>query len=109
MLWPFTVWINCTSDFKNFGNFSWSLEQFFLAVGQNNFGNKVPLFSNFIIVTECANVELLNNGKCDESIINDESCNFDGNDCQAELYFKAKCKQLTGYSFSEDLFFVCSK
>ena len=47
-------------------------------------------------------MELLNNGECDESIINDESCNFDGNDCQAELWLKAKCKQLTGYSCFED-------
>ena len=62
-----------------------------------------------MIVTECANMELLNNGICDESIINDESCNFDGNDCQAELYFEAKCKQLTGYSSLEDSFFIGSE
>ena len=53
LLWPFTVWINCSSNLKNFANswpsalnfksFSRSLEQFFLTVGQNNFGNKVPL------------------------------------------------------------------
>ena len=51
--WPFTVWINCSSDLKKFANswpsasnfksFSRSLEQFFLTVGQNNFGNKIPL------------------------------------------------------------------
>ena len=44
--------MNCSSDFKifanswpsasNFKSFSRSLEQFFLTVGQNNFGNKVP-------------------------------------------------------------------
>ena len=41
---------NCSSDLKNFANsrpsassFSRSLEQFFLTVGQNNFGNKIPL------------------------------------------------------------------
>ena len=27
---------------KNFKGFSQSLEQFFLTVGQNNFGNKIP-------------------------------------------------------------------
>ena len=53
LLWPFTVWINCSSDLKylansqpsasNFKSFSGSLEQFFLTVGQNNFGNKIPL------------------------------------------------------------------
>ena len=53
LFWPFTVWINCSSDLKNFANsrpsasnfksFSQSLEQFFLTVGQNNFGNKIPL------------------------------------------------------------------
>ena len=52
LFWPFTVWINCSSDLKifanswpsasNFKSFSWSLEQFFLTVGQNNFGNKIP-------------------------------------------------------------------
>ena len=57
MFWPFTVWINCSSDlkkfaisqpsFSNFKSFSLSLEQHFLTVGQNNFGNKIPLFSLF--------------------------------------------------------------
>ena len=56
LFWPFTVWINCSSDLKNFANsrpsasnfksFSWSLEQFFLTVGQNNFGNKIPLMNS---------------------------------------------------------------
>ena len=44
--------MNCSSDLKNFANswssasnfksFSRSLEQFFLTVDQNNFGNKIP-------------------------------------------------------------------
>ena len=44
--------MNCSSDLKTFANsrpsasnvksFSRSLEQFFLTVGQNNFGNKIP-------------------------------------------------------------------
>ena len=52
LFWPFTAWINCFSDLKNFANswpsasnfksFSRSLEQFFLTVGQNNYGNKIP-------------------------------------------------------------------
>ena len=52
LFWPFTVWINCSSDLKNFANsrpsasnfksFSQSLEYFFLTVGQNNFWNKIP-------------------------------------------------------------------
>jgi hypothetical protein len=52
LFWPFTVWINSSSNLKNFANsqpsasnvksFSRSLEQFFLTVGQNNFGNKIP-------------------------------------------------------------------
>ena len=52
LFWPFTVWINCSSDLKIFENswpsalifksFSRSLEQFFLTVGQNNFDNKIP-------------------------------------------------------------------
>ena len=49
---PSTVRINCSSDLKifensrpsasNFNFFFWSLEQFFLTVCQNNFGNKIP-------------------------------------------------------------------
>ena len=42
LFWPFTVWINCSSDLKHFKSLSRSLEQFFLTVGQNNFGNKIP-------------------------------------------------------------------
>ena len=60
LFWHFTVWINCSSDLKNFANsrpsasnfksFSRSLEQFFLTEGQNNFGNKSPwLLSNFFL------------------------------------------------------------
>ena len=59
LFWPFTVWINCSSDLKNFENsrlsasnfksFSRSLEQFFLTVGQNNFGNKIPLLNMYPI------------------------------------------------------------
>ena len=54
LFWPFIFWIFCSSDLKNFANswpstshfknFSLSLEQFFLIVDQNNFGNKIPLF-----------------------------------------------------------------
>ena len=53
LLQPFTVWMNCSYDLKNFANsrpsalnfkrFSRSLEQFLLTVGQNNIGNKIPL------------------------------------------------------------------
>jgi hypothetical protein len=55
LFWSFTVWINCSSDLKNFENsrpsdlnfksFSQSLEQFFLTVGQNYFDNKIPFLS----------------------------------------------------------------
>ena len=50
-----SVWINCSSDLKEFANFwpsalnfqsfSQSLEQFFLTVDQNNFGNKIPFLT----------------------------------------------------------------
>ena len=70
LFWPFTVWINWSSDLKNFGNsrpsasnfksFSRSLEQFFLTVGQNNFGNKIPFFSLFVLFF-CCRVAFLNN------------------------------------------------
>ena len=49
LFWPFTVQTNCSSDLKFFTNsrpstlnfkiYSRSLEQLFLTVGQNNFGN----------------------------------------------------------------------
>ena len=58
--WPFTVLINCSSDLKyfansrpsasNFKSFSRSLEQFFLTVGQNNFGNKIPFLHTMRMV-----------------------------------------------------------
>ena len=48
LFWPFTVRVNLSSDLKNFRpsastfkRFSRSLEQFFLTVGQKNFGNKM--------------------------------------------------------------------
>ena len=58
-----SVQTNCSSDLKNFENsqpsasnfkkISQSLEQFFLTVGQNNFGNKIPLLiSYFWLVKE---------------------------------------------------------
>ena len=50
-------YINCTSDLKNFANswpsasnfqiFSQTLKQFFLTVGQNNFGNKIQFLTVF--------------------------------------------------------------
>ena len=59
LFWPFTVWINFSSDLKifansrpsasNFKTFSRSLEQFFLTVGQNNFGNKIPMLAIWIL------------------------------------------------------------
>ena len=58
LIWTFTVWINCSSHLKyfanswpsalNFNSFSRSVEQFFLTVGQNNFGNKIPKFLMYI-------------------------------------------------------------
>ena len=59
LFWPFTVWMNCSSDLKNFANsrpsasnfkkLSRSLDQFFLTVGQNNFDNKIPFL--FVYIT----------------------------------------------------------
>ena len=42
MFWPFTVANSRPSAF-NFKSFSQSLDQFLLTVGQNNFGNKMPV------------------------------------------------------------------
>ena len=42
----YTVISNFFEDFKSF---SWWLEQFFLTVGQNNLGNKIPLLHTWIL------------------------------------------------------------
>ena len=52
LFWPFTVRINCLKDLKKIANFSlksfsWSLEYFFLTVGQNYFVNKICTISYF--------------------------------------------------------------
>ena len=54
LFWPITVGTNRSSDLKifansrpsasNFKSFSRTLEHFFLKVGQNSFGNKIPFF-----------------------------------------------------------------
>ena len=59
LFWPFTVWINCSSDLKkieksrpsasNFKSFSRSLEQFFLTVGQHNFRTKIPYLLDLLL------------------------------------------------------------
>ena len=68
LCWPFTIWINCSSDLKifensrpsasNFKSFSRSLEQFFLTVGQNNFCNKIP-FPNKVCRFKVLDVQTL--------------------------------------------------
>ena len=52
LFWPFTVFssdlkivANSRPSASNFKRFSRSLEQFFLTVGQNNFGNKIPFLT----------------------------------------------------------------
>ena len=62
LFWPFTVWINCSSDLKNFAisrpsasnfkSFSRSLEQFFLTAGQINFGNKICTIAEFVVFNQ---------------------------------------------------------
>ena len=64
LFWPLTVWTNCSSDLKIFANsrpsasnlqtFSWSLERFFLTVGQNNFGNKITFVTFFPVFFDSA-------------------------------------------------------
>ena len=41
-------WSQRFCKFSAFKTFSWSLEQFFLTVGQNNFGNKIPYLEFFL-------------------------------------------------------------
>ena len=64
LFWPFTVWINCSNDLKNFANSrpsasnfkSFSQTNFFLTVGQNNFANKIPFQE-----TDCTDMNLILN------------------------------------------------
>ena len=43
MFWPFTAWINCSSDLKNFENSRPSASNFRSFFDhKNNFGNKIP-------------------------------------------------------------------
>ena len=42
LFWPFNLWKNWSSEFCK--SFFRSLEHFFITVGQNNFGNKIPNF-----------------------------------------------------------------
>ncbi len=68
MFWTFTVWINCSSNLKNFANsqpsasnfkfFSQLLEQFFFTVDQNNVGNKIPFLRNHSILCQCFSGQL---------------------------------------------------
>ena len=45
----FELFANSRPLALNFKSFSRSLEQFFLTVGQNNFGNKIPFFQTTLI------------------------------------------------------------
>ena len=44
----FKIFKNSQPSLLNFKSFSRSQEHFFLAVGQNNFGNKTPFMANFV-------------------------------------------------------------
>ena len=49
---------NSRSSASNFKSFSRSLEHFFLTVGQNNFGNKIPFFlKTFLLLLQNSNAE----------------------------------------------------
>ena len=53
LCWPFTVWINCSTDHKKIANswpriskfFSITRTIFLTVIGQNNFGNKISLLN----------------------------------------------------------------
>ena len=72
MFWPFTAWIDCSSDLKNFAKFSaFSLESqkffsisrfFFLTVDQNNFDNKILIFAFFRYISTNINNGIDNEG-----------------------------------------------
>ena len=84
--------LNCSRDIKMFSNsqpsasnfkrFSRSLEIFFITVGQNNFGNKIPFLTSLVCVYVCgkntyANSKNLHqeNLSCDIIFIQCKLCN----------------------------------
>ena len=91
LFWPVTVWINCSSDLKNFANslpstsnfksFSRSQQQLFLTVGQNNIGNKIQNFcpcgkNCFIKYLRKSSLSHLNNSNCLGKIFNNNFTNI---------------------------------
>ena len=57
---------NSQSSTLNFKSFSRSLEQFFLTVGQNNFGSKIPYLTFSFIAGKCENST---NPSCQDDLI----------------------------------------
>ena len=49
------IFANSKPSASNFKSFSRSLEHFFLTVGQNNFGNKIPFVSRATYISDCKN------------------------------------------------------
>jgi hypothetical protein len=96
MFWPFTVWINCSNDFKNFVNsrpsasnfktFSRSLEQFFLTVGQNNFDTQRPALYYLVIVLSCPQIGSLSSSTVNQRQGGQIKTNYGVFGCQ-DLYF----------------------
>ena len=50
-------------------SFSRSLEQFFLTVGQNNFGNKIPLFNDLPSVANLTNSDSFKMKKTKKQVV----------------------------------------
>ena len=58
---------------SNFKSFSRSLEQFFLTVGQNNFGKKIPfLYIAHRIQQQISKLQILNTNVSINQIVSDE-------------------------------------
>ena len=65
---PFTVGINCSSELNNFQIFGlqtriskvfFDNQNFFFAIGQNNFGNKMPICMANIVCNKCVCFSIL--------------------------------------------------
>ena len=125
LFWPFTVWINWSSDLKifansrpsasNFKSFLRSSEHFFLTVGQHNFGNKIPIqilydlttrhlvFSSFFLTSnQVLAINLACKCSCKLPTTSVAQCNgyhFVGYHF-SKLYYKTLCNLPIGYIYA---------
>ena len=104
---------HCSSGLKNFENsqpsasnfksFSRSLEQFFLTVGQNNFGNKIPilLFQHgrqiFLIASHTIYENGFSNSRSDQFWLKNTTALLQKTRAEPNYVLKYACRKFLGY------------